>query len=70
MGKWGFLILFALVVYLAVKATKRKNRAKSRVPPLAEDMVACAHCGVNLPKSEAIPLRGSFFCCKDHGVSG
>jgi len=70
MGKWTFLILFALVVYFAVKATKRKDRTKAQAPRLVEDMVACGHCGVNLPKSEAIQLQGSFFCCKDHGVSG
>lgn len=27
-----------------------------------EDMVKCAHCGVNLPRSEAIYSGGDFFC--------
>jgi len=69
MGKWIFLVLFALVVYLAVKAARRTSRAKADTPRIAEDMVACGRCGVNLPKSEAIESQGRFFCCKDHGVS-
>jgi uncharacterized protein len=68
MGKWIFLVLFALVVYLGVKAARRKARAKVRSLQTAEDMVACVRCGVNLPKSEAFQLQGRFFCCKDHGV--
>lgn len=69
MGKWIFLVLFALVIYLAVKATTRKDRAKAHAPRLPEDMVACGRCGVNLPKSEAFQSQGRFFCCKDHGES-
>ena len=69
MGKWIFLVLFALVVYLAVKAARRKERAKARSLRLPEDMVACGRCGVNLPKSEAFQSQGRFFCCKDHGES-
>lgn len=70
MGKWIFLVLFALVIYLAVKAARRKIRAKVRSLRTPEDMVACSRCGVNLPKSEAFQSQGRFFCCKDHGVSG
>jgi uncharacterized protein len=42
------------------------------VPPVPE-LVACAHCGVHLPKSEAFPgrdadgsLSGSYFCSEEH----
>ncbi len=69
MGKWIFLVLFALVIYLAVKATRRKKRAKVHTLRSPEDMVACSRCGLNLPKSEAFQSQGRFFCCKDHGVS-
>ncbi|OFZ98026.1 MAG: hypothetical protein A3H35_00760 [Betaproteobacteria bacterium RIFCSPLOWO2_02_FULL_62_17] len=69
MGKWLFLVLLALVVYLAVKAARRKVRAKVRSLRTPEDMVACGRCGVNLPKSEAFQSQGRYFCCKDHGDS-
>ena len=69
MGKWIFLVLFVLVVYFALKAARRKNKAKVHSLRLPEDMVACDRCGVNLPKSEAFQSQGRFFCCKDHGAS-
>jgi uncharacterized protein len=35
-----------------------------------EDMVKCAHCGVNLPRSEAIYSAGDFFCTPEHKQLG
>ncbi len=29
-------------------------------------MVACAHCGVHLPRDEALPGRGGVFCGEPH----
>lgn len=66
MGKWLFLVLLAIIIYLFVKQTKRKDSARANATRMPEDMVACARCGVNLPKSEAHRIQGSFFCCKDH----
>ena len=37
----------------------------SEVPaqmPQGEDMVVCARCGVNLPRSEANEAAGAFYC--------
>jgi len=30
--------------------------------PQGEDMVACARCGVNLPRSDAQEAAGAFYC--------
>jgi uncharacterized protein len=35
-------------------------------PPAVQDMVACAHCGVHLPASDALPGRGGVFCGAAH----
>jgi uncharacterized protein len=32
----------------------------------AEEMVSCEHCGVHLPRSEALPGRGGVFCSEAH----
>ncbi len=69
MGKLLLLIGLGLVVYLLFKNYQRSfNRpAKpSAAPRGAEDMVKCAHCGVNLPRSEAIFSQGEFFCTPEH----
>ncbi len=39
--------------------------APSPAPP-REEMVACRHCGVHLPRSEALPGRGGLFCSEAH----
>ena len=31
-----------------------------------EQMVACAHCGLHVPESEAVRGGGSVFCCDEH----
>jgi uncharacterized protein len=31
-----------------------------------EQMVACAHCGLHVPESEAVRGGGSVYCCDEH----
>jgi uncharacterized protein len=66
------LIAIAFVVLALIRAYQR-----SLNPPSAstrgqtvEDMVKCAHCGVNLPRSEAIYSGGEFFCTPEHKQLG
>jgi hypothetical protein len=44
--------------------TRRKAEVVARSEK-TEDMVACARCGVNLPRSEAQP-EGNAFICRDN----
>ncbi|MDD2989924.1 MAG: PP0621 family protein [Zoogloea sp.] len=32
----------------------------------AEQMVACAHCGLHVPESEGVRGNGAFFCSSEH----
>ena len=41
---------------------KRDRRADGS----AEEMVSCAHCGVHLPRSEAIAARSLHYCSAAH----
>lgn len=69
MGKLLVLIGLGLVIYLLLKNYQRSLNRPDPAPPSArgpEDMVKCAHCGVNLPRSEAIFSRGEFFCTPEH----
>lgn len=64
-------VLLAAIVLLLVWLARRGGR---RVPPPAapsaeakpQDMVACAQCGVHLPRGEALPGRGGVFCGEAH----
>lgn len=42
----------------------RSTPAPRRAAP--ENMVACAHCGVHLPRSEAQVQDGKFYCSAAH----
>ncbi len=65
--------LVLLLVVLAVLWLLRSKRPAAPPPrggpgrlPAVEDMVSCAHCGLHLPRGEALPGRGGLFCCEAH----
>lgn len=62
------LLLLAVVVWRWRQAGA--VRTTQRVPPRAPTtttMVACKHCAVHLPASDAVPGRnGSFYCSPQH----
>jgi len=64
-SKLLILLVAVVVVYLALSGFGRKRRERP-VPPPGEPMVPCAHCGVNLPRSEALGDAGRFFCSEEH----
>jgi uncharacterized protein len=65
LSKLIFLLIAAAVVYVVIRGMIRKNAAR-RAPPPAERMVACVHCGINLPQSEAVENGGRFYCSEEH----
>ena len=71
-GKILLLVIIGLVVYALFRSYQRslnKPSAPAREQSV-EDMVKCAHCGVNLPRSEAIYSGGEFFCTTEHKQLG
>lgn len=69
MAKLILLALIGLLVYWILKSYARNAQRSADSPPpdgKVEDMVRCAQCGVNLPKSESILSQGNFFCSDEH----
>lgn len=69
----GRLILLALVVLVAVWLVRRalREREPPAGPPGAPgDLVACAHCGVHLPRGEARSAGGVPYCSEEHARLG
>ena len=70
------LIALLLLVWLILGSTRRRARDTQRDEPAPrrtsqpEGMVACAHCGVHLPDSQALQVGGRVFCCVAHGDAG
>ncbi|MFO7543852.1 MAG: PP0621 family protein [Thiobacillus sp.] len=72
MGKILLLIGIGFVVWAVFRAYQRSINSPSATSrrETVEDMVKCAHCGVNMPRSEAIFSRGEFFCTPEHQKLG
>lgn len=45
------------------------NHGRPVAPRPVERMVACAHCGVYVPESQALLEDGRYFCCPEHRPS-
>lgn len=64
--------LFMAVVWLARGGRRNfpRDDAQPRPPVNAasstEEMVACAHCGVHLPKGDALSGSAGWFCSTEH----
>jgi len=85
MGKlllWLVVLLAALTVWRIVNARASVRQRQEQAPPAtgraaprggktpAEAMVRCAHCGIHLPRSEALLLAGKTWCSQDHARQG
>ena len=68
----GRIIVLILLVVLAVWLIRRALRATQtkEKPPVQGDLVACARCGVHLPRSEARLADGKLFCGEEHARLG
>lgn len=69
MARLLLLIIIGLLGWLAVKKisavmsqSRRKPKEDRPAPPVAEAMVPCRHCGVNLPRSDARMVEGGYEC--------
>jgi uncharacterized protein len=63
------IVLVGLWVILGlVKRFLAKHRPAAPKPPPAneEDVVPCAHCGVYVPRAEAVHARGQSYCSRAH----
>lgn len=70
----GRLILLALAVLILVWLVRRALRERQggvpRAPGVAGELVACAHCGVHLPRAEARSAPGGDYCSEEHARLG
>ncbi len=68
------VLLVVLVIAFSLWKSRREPAAPARTkapqPPAPQDMVACAHCGLHLPRSDAIVQYGAHYCCADHLRAG
>ena len=62
-----FLIAVFVLLWLLRSGTSRRSRPADSSPAAApQPMLACAQCGLHLPRDEALPGRGGVFCGAAH----
>jgi uncharacterized protein len=69
------LLLLAIVIAVVwllrcALAGPRKGGPEDAPGAAGGDLVSCAHCGVNLPKSEARSAGGRHYCSEEHWRAG
>lgn len=80
MGKLLFWVVLIIAVLFVARVAARmaaarqaggqNTRGKTPPPKPLESMVRCAHCGIHLPRSEALLLEGKIWCSEDHAKRG
>jgi len=60
-----FVIAVVVLLWLLRGTTSRRPSGRA-APPTPQPMIACAYCGVHLPRDEALPGRGGVFCGDAH----
>ncbi len=66
MSKFLLLILVVAVAWWLAKGYRRKRVDRKAAETASENMVNCGHCGLYLPRSEAVQEGNRFFCCAEH----
>jgi uncharacterized protein len=66
-SKLLIFVLIAVAVYLLLRRPSRRNVDDGRrAAPAPEPMVACARCGLHVPRSESVEAAGRHYCCPEH----
>jgi uncharacterized protein len=72
MGRFLILVLLVVIAVWLVRRALRSS-GKSGVaekPPVQGDLVTCARCGLNLPRTEARESQGMLYCSEEHARLG
>jgi len=71
MGRILFFLLLGVALYVGFRiwrSGQKRNADSARASPggASEPMTRCAHCGLNVPRSEAIGDAGRWYCSESH----
>ena len=73
MGRLLFIALaVVLLVWLVRRALRKpdKGAARDADARLAQELVRCAHCGVHLPRADAVLAEARIYCSPAHARLG
>jgi uncharacterized protein len=64
--KYLIVLIVVVVVLVLLLGKRRSGRPGPRGAGGPEGMVACAQCGIHLPRSEALLKGGRMYCSAAH----
>ena len=64
------IVLIVLAVWLIRRAFRAATGKPRQAPPIQGDLVACARCGMHLPRNEAREAGGQLYCGEEHARLG
>jgi uncharacterized protein len=69
------LIIIGLIIWFLYRAFQRmlekpRTSEKTKRPTTSRDMVKCAHCGIHIPRDEALEREGELYCSTEHRDAG
>jgi uncharacterized protein len=65
------VLVIALVVWLVLRSKAEKPAARGpATKALPEAMLQCSHCGIHLPRAEALLDERGAFCTEAHRLAG
>jgi uncharacterized protein len=71
MGRLLVLVLLVVLAAWLVRRAWRATRVRHKPTPLTQaDLVACARCGMHLPRAEARESGGRLYCGEEHARLG
>jgi uncharacterized protein len=71
MGRLVVLVLLIVLAAWLIRRAWRASRVQHKEPPRVQaDLVACARCGMHLPRAEAREAGGRLYCGEEHARLG
>lgn len=63
---WLIVLLLGYGWWRNQQRLQRHQDEKSASPAAPQEMVACAHCGLHLPRNEALAQGSHYYCGLEH----
>ena len=60
------LVLVGVWLWRSSRETPRQRKPAPPANTVPQEMVRCAHCGMHLPASEAVPGKKGLYCGPEH----
>lgn len=74
MGRILFFVLLGIAIYFLLRAWQRGSRGAGRERQsrsvASEAIESCAHCGLKMPRSEAVSDGQRWYCSEGHRQLG